>query len=113
MIDQALLRPGRLETLLYVPPPQPSERVNILRSLIRKRGVINPDLAEIGSRDMCNNFSGADLESLLRRAGQHAFKRGAECVEELDMIEAAKLVQPSVRDIERYERLRETFEKPL
>lgn len=113
MIDDAMLRPGRLETLLYVELPKPSERVDILRSLIRKRGVINPELAEIGRQDVCRDFSGADLESLLRKAGQHAFRRQSESIEELDFIEAAKTVRPSVGDVQRYERLRERFETKL
>jgi len=113
MIDDAMLRPGRLETLLYVELPKPSERVDILTSLIRKRGVINPELAEIGRQDVCKDFSGADLESLLRKAGQHAFRRHSESIEELDFIEAAKTVRPSVGDVQRYERLRERFETKL
>ena len=68
MIDEAMLRPGRLETLLYVELPKPDERVSILRALIQKTP-ISPDLAEIARRDDeegCQNFSGADLGSLLR-----------------------------------------------
>jgi ribosome biogenesis ATPase len=113
MIDEAMLRPGRLETLLYVELPKPDERVDILRALISQRGVINGALADIGSREVCNNFSGADLESLLRKAGQHALRRRADVVEEIDMMEAAKTIRPSVGDIKKYEKLRERFETKL
>jgi ribosome biogenesis ATPase len=113
MIDEAMLRPGRLETLLYVELPKPEERVDILRALIRQRGVIRPELAEVGRREECNNFSGADLESLLRKAGQHALKRRAEVVEEIDLVEAVKTIRPSVGDIKKYENLRKQFETKL
>lgn len=113
LIDEAMLRPGRLETKLYVELPKPEERVDILRALIRQRGVLNPDLAEIGRRDECKDFSGADLESLLRKAGQSALRRGAAAVEETDIIIAAKNIKPSVGSVDRYEKLRQRFETKL
>jgi ribosome biogenesis ATPase len=113
MIDEAMLRPGRLETLLYVELPKPNERVDILKALITQRGVINVDLAQLASRPECNNFSGADLESLLRKAGQHALKRRSNVVEEVDFLEAMRTIRPSVGDIKKYEKLRERFETKL
>ena len=116
MIDEAMLRPGRLETLLYVELPKPEERVSILRALILKGGVMSLELAEIGRRDDddgCKNFSGADLESLLRKAGQHALRRHSEVVEQVDIEMAAKHIKPSVGDIRKYEKLRERFAAEL
>ncbi|KAF1846402.1 AAA-domain-containing protein [Cucurbitaria berberidis CBS 394.84] len=113
MIDEAMLRPGRLETLLYVELPKPEERVDILKALIRQRGVINADLANIGRLEECKNFSGADLDSLLRKAGQRALKRRSDKVEEIDFMEAARNIKPSVGDIKKYEKLRERFETKL
>ncbi|KAF1838040.1 AAA-domain-containing protein [Decorospora gaudefroyi] len=113
MIDEAMLRPGRLENLLYVELPSPEERVDILRALIRQREAFTSELAEIGLRDVCNSFSGADLESMLSKAGEHAMRRDAEMVEESDLIEAAKTVRPSVGDIKKYEKLKERFATKL
>jgi len=111
MIDEAMLRPGRLETLLYVGLPEPEERVDILKALIRQRGVIDIQLAEFGRRDECKDFSGADLESLLHQAGHNALNRRSNAVEEIDFIEATRHFRPSVGDIKKYERLRERFER--
>lgn len=112
MIDAALLRPGRLGTLLYVQLPTPEERVEILRALIRQReGIIDERLAEIGRQDDCADFSGADLDMLLRNAGFNALRRGKERVEEIDMLTAAKKQFPSVWDIDKYEDLREKFKE--
>jgi ribosome biogenesis ATPase len=114
MIDEAMLRPGRLETLLYVELPKPEERVDILRALIAQRGgIINPALAEVARREECNSFSGADLESLLRKAGQTALRRGASAVEEQDVVAAAQNIKPSVGSLARYEQLRKRFETKL
>jgi ribosome biogenesis ATPase len=113
MIDEAMLRPGRLETLLYVELPKPNERVDILRSLIRQRGVISEDLAAIASDPSCDNFSGADLESLVRKAGQHALRRKSDIVEALDFKEAVHTIRPSVGDVKKYEKLRERFETKM
>ncbi|KAH9864497.1 hypothetical protein J1614_010431 [Plenodomus biglobosus] len=113
MIDEAMLRPGRLETLLYVGLPKPEERVDILKALISQRGVLDVALAEVGRREECNDFSGADLESLLRKAGHTALRRKSETVQEVDLIEAAKHIRPSVGDIRNYERLRERFETKM
>ena len=112
MIDEAMLRPGRLETLLYVELPTPTERVSILRALIKKTP-INPDLAEIAASEKCNDFSGADLGSLLRKAGQHALRRGSDVVEEVDFRVAVDHMRPSVGDRKKYDLLRKRFETKL
>lgn len=112
MIDEAMLRPGRLETLLYVQLPEPQERVDILKALIRQRkGVIDEALCEFGKEDVCTNYSGADLDSLIRKAGRIALRRGADQVEKVDLEEAANTIRPSVEDLEKYESLRQKLGK--
>lgn len=77
MIDPAMLRPGRLETLLFVGLPDAEERVDILKTLCRKINnfVFDDTIASIARA--CVGFSGADLEALLRRAGYAAISRCA------------------------------------
>ncbi|KAI9835585.1 MAG: hypothetical protein M1819_002036 [Sarea resinae] len=107
IIDPAMLRPGRLETLLFVGLPGPDERVEILRTLIRKLPIDDESIAEIARA--CHGFSGADLESLLRRAGYAAIKRKSRI--EFQDLEAAMLkVRPSVGDMSKYERLKGRLE---
>lgn len=111
MIDEAMLRPGRLGTLLYVDLPKPDERVDILRALIAQRkGVIDPQLAEVARGKECNDFSGADLENLIRKAANVALDRGASVVEQQDFVAAAYQIKPSVGSLERYRRLRDRFD---
>lgn len=65
-MDNALLRPGRLGKLLYVPLPSSEERGLILKAVARKKPVDESvDLNGIGRMEACDNFSGADLAALV------------------------------------------------
>lgn len=77
IIDPAMLRPGRLETLLYVGIPSEDDRVDILRTLTKKiKGFTWSDEME-GIARSCTRFSGADLQSLVTQAGFAAIARMA------------------------------------
>lgn len=75
IIDPAMLRPGRLETLLYVGLPSEEDRVDILKTLTKKLENFEwaPELENLARG--CTRFSGADLESLVRQAGYAAITR--------------------------------------
>jgi len=76
IIDIALLRPGRLDKILYVPIPTKEDRVSIMKTIVRK-SKINPDvnIEEIAKSEKCNGFSGADLNSLVKEAALSSMKR--------------------------------------
>ena len=75
MIDPAMLRPGRLDKLLYVPLPPPDGRAAILATLTRKTPLApEVDVAAIAASARCGGFSGADLASLVREACVAALK---------------------------------------
>ena len=81
IIDAAMLRPGRLDKLLYVPLPSPSDREAILRTLVKKSplgGDVNLDAIAHDSR--CNGYSGADVSALVREATIQALRDGSEKV---------------------------------
>ncbi|KAJ5898483.1 AAA domain-containing protein [Penicillium tannophilum] len=104
IIDPAMLRPGRLETLLFVNLPSPLERVEILQTLIRKLPIeFSDELRRLAEE--CEGFSGADLGSLLRRAGYMAIKR-RDSIRIEDFVAAKSFVRPSVTDMKKYEKLR-------
>ncbi|KAG0316052.1 hypothetical protein BGZ97_007500 [Linnemannia gamsii] len=75
IIDAAMLRPGRLDKLLYVQLPTMEERLDILQTLSKKTP-LGPDvkLDMVASDERCENFSGADLASLVREAGMSALR---------------------------------------
>ena len=102
IIDPAMLRPGRLETLLFVDLPSPEERVEILKTLARNRPIeITPEVAQL-VREQCDNYSGADLESLKRRAGYAAIKRNDTFIALADFQIARESVRPSVVNRNKY-----------
>lgn len=67
LLDAALLRPGRLDRLLFCDFPSPRERLDILKVLSRKLPLADDvDLGDIAH--MTEGFSGADLQALLSDA---------------------------------------------
>src|SRR3989440_1768770 len=73
-LDNALCRPGRLDTLVYVPLPDEASRVSILEAQLRKTPVASDvDLKYIASKT--HGFSGADLGFVTQRAVKLAIKQ--------------------------------------
>mmetsp|Transcript_17259 Transcript_17259/g.40249 ORF Transcript_17259/g.40249 Transcript_17259/m.40249 type:complete len:336 (+) Transcript_17259:2-1009(+) len=116
IIDGAMLRPGRLDKLLYVGLPKPDEREAILRT-VAKKIPLGPDvdLKAVARDARLEGFSGADLASLIREAAMSAMRdvlaRPAGSADQAAVVggrhvEAAmKAVLPSVsrKDEKRYE----------
>ncbi len=74
LLDPALLRPGRFDRLIYVPPPDYQGRLKILK--VHTRNVpLGPDVNLEKLAKMTENFSGADLEALVREAAMNALRR--------------------------------------
>lgn len=66
IIDSAVIRPGRLDQLIYIPLPDYKSRLSILKSVLRKSPIgENVDLEFIGQKT--NGFSGADLTEICQR----------------------------------------------
>nr|CAI5852258.1 unnamed protein product [Callosobruchus analis] len=124
IVDPAVLRPGRLDKILYVGLPGGTERVDILRTITKNgtRPKLAPgvDLEEIGMSEECRGFTGADLAALVREAGVLALK-DVLCGEAMSEIEimvtvdhfknAFKKIRPSVPEKDRahYEKLRKLY----
>lgn len=67
IIDPALLRPGRFDRLLYVPPPDRDSRIQIIKIHIKKK----PLAEEINIEELANHtdgYTGADIASLMSTA---------------------------------------------
>ena len=78
LIDPAMLRPGRLDKLLYVPLPSPEDRVSILRALAQNVKIAESvSLDEIARSPLAAGYSGADCAALLREAGLAVLKEDA------------------------------------
>ena len=78
MIDDALLRPGRLEVHMEISLPDEDGRVQILKihtAQMRKHGNLNPDVNLNDLAHRTKNFSGAELNGLVRSATSFALNR--------------------------------------
>ena len=76
IIDPAMLRPGRLDKLLYVPMPDYNDRCSILETITRNLKLENDvDFKKINDDKRMEGFSGADIAALVREAQLHALKR--------------------------------------
>ena len=74
LIDPALLRPGRLDELIYVGTPDAKGREHILKIHTAKMPLAKDvNLGEVASKT--DHFTGADLEDVVRRAGLAAIRR--------------------------------------
>ncbi|TIB37873.1 hypothetical protein E3P86_02020 [Wallemia ichthyophaga] len=72
-IDPALLRPGRLDQLIYIPLPDVPSRLSILKATLRKSPVApSVDLEYLSNQT--NGFSGADLTEVCQRAAKLAIR---------------------------------------
>ncbi|XP_062111417.1 cell division control protein 48 homolog B isoform X1 [Humulus lupulus] len=72
-IDDALMRPGRFDLVLYVPPPDLEARYEILHVHTRKMSIADDvDLRSIA--EGTELFTGAELEGLCREAGMVALR---------------------------------------
>lgn len=80
LIDPALLRPGRLERLVYVPPPDAEARADILRAAGRNTPLADDvDLDALGA-DL-DSYSAADCAAVLREAALTAMRESREAAE--------------------------------
>jgi len=69
IIDPAMLRPGRLDKLLYVPLPSKDDRHSILKTITKSLPLSDDvELRLIAHCDNAEGYSGADLSALVREA---------------------------------------------
>jgi len=77
IIDPAILRPGRLDQLIYIPLPDLGSRLSILKAVLKNSPVAKDvDLEFLGKRTP--GYSGADLTEICQRACKLAIRESIE-----------------------------------
>jgi transitional endoplasmic reticulum ATPase len=112
LVDPALLRPGRLERLIYVPPPDAEARGQILRAAARNTPLADDvDLDALAAR--LDGYSAADCAALIREAALAAMRESLAAAEVTarHLEQAQQTVRPSLdpvqlAEIEAYARSR-------
>ncbi|MCD6557682.1 MAG: CDC48 family AAA ATPase [Candidatus Aenigmarchaeota archaeon] len=97
IIDPALLRPGRFDRQLFVPLPDEKAREKIFE--VHTRNVpLSKDISLKELAKRTENYTGADIEAIVREAGMNALRRdkNAREITKKDIEEALSKVKPSV-----------------
>jgi transitional endoplasmic reticulum ATPase len=97
LVDPALLRPGRLERLVFVPPPDAAGRAAILRATSKNTPLAaDVDLDELAST--LDRYSAADCAGLIREAALTAMRESLEATEvtATHLAKARDVIRPSL-----------------
>ncbi|MGH4020928.1 MAG: AAA family ATPase, partial [Pseudonocardiaceae bacterium] len=101
LIDPALLRAGRLERLVYVPPPDAAARTEILRSAVRNTPLAS-DVDVPALAGELEGYSAADCTALVREAALAAMRESLEATEvtAAHLASARQAVRPSLDPVQ-------------
>ena len=113
MIDPALMRSGRFERVLHIPPPDKESRAAILR--IHTKAM---PLGKFKTEDLSGNmenYTGADIEAVCREAGLIAMRDDKKTVSKKHFELAIERVRPTVTDemMQYYSKMEETLTSGL
>ncbi|TFY80010.1 hypothetical protein EWM64_g3999 [Hericium alpestre] len=97
VIDSALLRPGRLDRIIYVGPPDYQGRIEILKIRTRKMSV-DPDISLEELASLTDGCSGAEISGLCQEAALLAMQRDINVayVSQDDFVKAAKAIKKQI-----------------
>ena len=120
LLDPALLRPGRFDKLIYVPPPDLKARIEIFKVHTRKLPLAEDvNLEELARRT--DGYTGADIAAVCKEAAMLALrevfsKSGSLQVTKIELrhfLEVMNKIPPSLSrtDIELYEKLAREVKK--
>lgn len=79
IIDPALLRPGRLDQLIYIPLPDEESRYQIFKACLKK-SPLSKDIDLRALAKYTQGFSGADITEICQRACKYAIRENIEKV---------------------------------
>ncbi|NWH76001.1 SPA5L protein, partial [Piaya cayana] len=108
MLDDALLRPGRLDKMIYIPPPDLKGRLSILK-ICTEKIPLDTDVSLEDVAVLTDLFSGADIENLCKEAALLALQENgleATAVKHEHFVKSLGTVKPSlnIKDLEFYEK---------
>ena len=102
LVDSSMLRPGRLDIVLYIEAPDEKSRLEIIKILTKQMPLTSDvDLNEIAVATQ--NYTGADIESLCREAAVNAMQNNHAKISSHDFASGLKRVKPSItNDVEQW-----------
>ncbi|MCL4379321.1 MAG: AAA family ATPase [Candidatus Marsarchaeota archaeon] len=117
LIDPAMMRPGRFDKIIYLPPPDFNARVQIFDLFLRHLPMAN-DVSLDKLAEETERFTGADIKVLCETVAQRVSQEAAAKhtilqITEEDLIDRINATKPSVSlaQIEQYQKFRLDFER--
>ncbi len=102
LLDNSMLRTGRLDLMLFVQHPDEKGRLEIIKILTEQM----PLAADIKLQEIAvatQNYSGADLAALCREAAVHAMQNNSAKITSADFAAGLKKVKPSItKEVEQW-----------
>ncbi len=108
MIDSAIMRSGRMDKRIYIPPPDFDARRDMFKICLTGRPYDKKiDFEKLAK--MTENYVGSDVELIVTEAARTALARDASMIDEGILIEAIQKFNPSIsaKEIEYYEQFRD------
>lgn len=87
ILDEALIRPGRMDQLIYIPLPDKGARKNILKAVLRK-SPIAPNVSFDFMSELTDKFTGADITEMCQRSAKAAIRESISADEDRKRLEA-------------------------
>ena len=101
ILDPAVMRPGRLDQLIYIPLPDHDSRLSIFKANLRKSPLADDvDLDGLATRT--DGFSGADITEICQRACKLAIRKEIEAAQEAEAKALAEGAEPPPMDSDGY-----------
>ena len=109
-IDPAMLRPGRFDKIIEIPMPNAEARLAIFK-VHMKRMPLDKDVDMLELANSTENYTGAEIENIVREAGMNAIRNKRDIVRKEDFTKALHEIRPAVPK-EVTERIRRFREEP-
>ena len=113
ILDNALLRPGRLDRLLLIPPPNEKSREEIFKIHTRNMPLLDIDIEKLAEKT--GGYVGSDIESVCREAALLALREdiNTDKITNKHFEQALKKVKPSISKeaLKTYQEMEETYLK--
>ncbi len=114
-LDTALMRPGRFDRLIYIPPPDNESREKILRVCLKGKPLsVDVNLRTIA--ESTDNYSGADLSALCYEVSMDLIRKPKEGhlqIHMKDFISAMKKIKASItqEELTYYDEMKERYSR--
>jgi transitional endoplasmic reticulum ATPase len=98
LIDTALLRAGRMDKRIFVPPPDSQARADLFRLFLADRPTADINYESLAK--LTNNFVSADIELIANEAARIAVQQDKDAIDQSILVSAIVKTSPSVNEEE-------------